>query len=106
MTEMRSEQNAAPASGLKKAYTYIPRPLPPMKEDGNILSPLPGRVILLNAKEGQSVRKDELLAVVEAMKMENEITAPFDGITEQVLVSLGDTVPAKALLMKIRGEEE
>lgn len=104
MTEKRSEQGAGSSSGLQRAYTYIPRPLPPMKEDGNILSPLPGRVILLRAEEGQRVSRDELLAVVEAMKMENEITAPFDGITEQVLVSVGDTVPAGALLLKIRGE--
>ncbi len=106
MTEKRSEQKGGSSSGLQPAYTYIPRPLPPMKEDGNIVSPLPGRVILVNAAEGQKVRKGDLMAVVEAMKMENEITAPFDGITEQVLVAPGDTVPAKALLMKIRGDEE
>lgn len=55
-------------------------------------SPLPGVIIEIAVKEGQAVRAGEKLAVLEAMKMENEICAPKDGTVTAIHVSKGDSI--------------
>ena len=59
---------------------------------GAITSPMPGKVVALKVKPGDKVRKGDVLLVIEAMKMENEIKAPRDGIVREVLVSEGSSV--------------
>ena len=100
---MKPEMGCEPC--LPEAYQYIPKPLKPVKEDGNVLSPLPGKVILFDAREEQKITKGHLIAVVEAMKMENEIVSPFDGIVETVSCAAGDTIPAGKILAVIQREE-
>ena len=60
--------------------------------DGQIVSPMPGKVIKLNVKDGDKVNKGYVLLIVEAMKMENNITSPKDAIVEKVNVKAGDMV--------------
>ncbi len=69
--------------------------------DGRILSPMPGRVVKIEAKPGQIVAKGDVLIIVEAMKMENSIRAPFEGKVESVLVSEGDQVQNRTELIKL-----
>ena len=69
--------------------------------DGRILSPLPGRVVKIEAMEGQKVAKGDVLIIVEAMKMENSILAPFEGTIENVFVNEGDQVKNATELMKL-----
>ena len=57
-----------------------------------VVSPMPGTIIRVNAKVGQAVKNGEVLAVLEAMKMENEIMAPHDATVVQVLVDAGTKV--------------
>ena len=90
---------------LPDAELYIPKPLRPEKGEGSVRTPLPGKVILFDAREGQRLKKGHLIAVVEAMKMENEITAPFDGLVTSVSAGTGDTVKAGQILAVIEGEE-
>lgn len=71
------------------------------ESDGRILSPMPGRVVKIEAKTGQIVAKGDVLIIVEAMKMENSIRAPFHGKIESVLVSEGDQVKNRSELMKL-----
>jgi len=59
---------------------------------GAITAPMPGRVVLLRVRVGDSVRIGEPLCVLEAMKMENEITAPRAGTVKEILVSEGSSV--------------
>ncbi len=57
-----------------------------------IKAPMPGSVLDVAVREGDAVKKDDVLLVLEAMKMENELTAPESGTIAKVLVKKGDTV--------------
>ena len=66
-----------------------------------VKSPFPGNVNAVKVTVGQQVKEGEVLAIVEAMKMENEITAPKAGKIGQVLVQKGATVETGAVLVTI-----
>ena len=57
-----------------------------------VASPLPGVIIEISVKEGQTVKAGQKVAVLEAMKMENEIPAPKDGTITEIHVHKGDTL--------------
>ena len=63
-----------------------------------ITSPMPGTILKLNVAEGQSVKAGDVVLILEAMKMENEIVAPCDGTIKQLLVSKGSTVDTDQIL--------
>ncbi|WP_245542260.1 acetyl-CoA carboxylase biotin carboxyl carrier protein subunit [Rubellimicrobium thermophilum] len=65
---------------------------------------MPGLVKALSVRAGARVRRGDGLAVLEAMKMEHRLTAPRDGVVEEVTVAEGDQVEAGAALMRIGGE--
>ena len=64
-------------------------------------APMPGNILKVNVQNGQAVKAGEVLVVLEAMKMENEIMAPKAGTVTQVLVSKGSTVDTGAPLVVI-----
>jgi len=68
---------------------------------GTLKALMPGRIVRVMATKGESVRKGAGLLVLEAMKMENEIQAPVDGIVEEVFVQAGQTVENGADLVRI-----
>ena len=68
---------------------------------GNIVSPMPGKVIKIAVEDGQSVSKGDLLLIVEAMKMENNILSPEYGIVKRVGVSVGDIVDGNTRLVEL-----
>lgn len=70
---------------------------------GLIQTQMPGRVIEVCVKEGESVTKGQIVIIVEAMKMENPLKASKDGIVSEIFVSNGDLVEAKAKLITIEG---
>lgn len=72
--------------------------------DGSIRSPMPGKVTQLSVKAGEAVKKGQALLVLEAMKMEHALSAPFDGTVESVAISLGAQVSEGAVLVKLRAE--
>lgn len=73
--------------------------------DGNmILAPMPGLVRLVDAVVGQRVGKGDLLAVLEAMKMEHSLLAARDGVVAEVLAGPGDQVEAGAALIRLEAE--
>ena len=55
-------------------------------------APMPGKVLSVNVKAGDKVEAGDVLLILEAMKMQNEIMAPEDGTVSDVRVSAGDTV--------------
>ena len=63
-------------------------------DQGVISSPMPGKVIKLQVVEKKFVKKGSTLIVVEAMKMENHLQAPFDGKIEKINVKEGDSIDA------------
>lgn len=72
------------------------------KEAANVNAPMPGSIIEVKAVNGQEVKEGELLLILEAMKMENEITSPVSGTVEQILVKKGDTVNSGDKLVVIK----
>lgn len=71
-------------------------------DPGNIVSPMPGRVLKINVSEGDEVKKGQVLMVVEAMKMENNILSPKDGVVDKLLVKPGEMVDGSAKLLHLR----
>lgn len=68
---------------------------------GELRSPMPGKVVKILAPEGTAVKRGQGVMVIEAMKMENELSAPGDGVVKSVAVSEGQPVDGNALLMVI-----
>lgn len=66
-----------------------------------VTSPLPGVIIEMCVREGQNVKRGQKLAVLEAMKMENEILAERDGTVKEVFVQRGDSVLEGASIVSI-----
>ena len=94
---------AAPAP--KAAPAAAPAPAPkaaPVATGANVIkAPMPGTIIKVNVKAGDSVKRGDVLCVLEAMKMENEIMAPADGTVAGVNVSAGESVQTDAVLLSL-----
>ena len=71
--------------------------------EGTLLvkAPMPGKVIKVIVAENENVRKNQTLAIVEAMKMENEIKASVDGVIKAIHVSAGDLVDSDMPLIEL-----
>jgi len=69
--------------------------------DGSLRAPMPGRIVSVPVRQGQTVVKGQTLVSLEAMKMEHSLIAPFDGVVEELSVSLGDQVAENTLLVRI-----
>jgi 3-methylcrotonyl-CoA carboxylase alpha subunit len=66
--------------------------------DGALRAPMPGKIVAAPAKPGDAVTKGQPIVVLEAMKMEHALVAPFDGVVGEIGVSVGDQVAADAVL--------
>lgn len=88
----------APVAGAPQAPAAAPAPATGGKA---ITSPLPGVIISVDVKEGSVVKRGQKVAVIEAMKMENDILADADGTVTAVHVSKGDTVAEDAKIVTI-----
>jgi len=74
--------------------------------DGAILAPMPGKVIAVDVAQGDAVIAGQRLLVLEAMKMEHALTAPFDGIVTELSVSAGSQVQVEAVLAVVEATTE
>ena len=75
------------------------------QEGGHITSPMPGKVTKINVNPGDEVKKGKVLLIIEAMKMENMITAPADGIVQKVNVKLNQMVETSTALVDLERRE-
>ncbi len=74
----------------------------PVATGANVIkAPMPGTIVKVNVKAGDSVKRGDVLCVLEAMKMENEIMAPADGTVAGVNVSAGESVKTDAVLLSL-----
>ena len=96
---------AAPAPVQAAPAQAAPAPAAPAKAPSGpavtVHSPLPGVIISIDVKEGQAVKKGQKVAVLEAMKLENEIQAEADGTVTAILVQKGDSVLEGAEILKL-----
>jgi acetyl-CoA/propionyl-CoA carboxylase, biotin carboxylase, biotin carboxyl carrier protein len=72
-----------------------------MVDDGDLRAPMPGNVVELAVRQGDRVEEGSHLAVIEAMKMENAILAPFGAVVTEVLVSVGEHVAMDQLMVRL-----
>lgn len=89
---------AAPAPVAVPAAAPAPAAAAPVAGDA-VTAPMPGNILKVNVTAGQAVKEGDVLVVLEAMKMENEILAPKACTVKQVLVSKGSTVDTGATLV-------
>ena len=89
---------AAPAPVAAPAAAPAPAAAAPVAGDA-VTAPMPGNILKVNVTPGQAVKEGDVLVVLEAMKMENEILAPKACTVKQVLVSKGATVDTGATLV-------
>lgn len=64
-------------------------------------SPLPGNILAIKVAAGEAVKKGQILVLIEAMKMENEVLAPRDGVVAQIITSKGSVVETGAPLLTL-----
>ena len=84
---------AAPTQAVAPAAAAVPAaPAAPAGAGEKVNSPLPGVIVEVCVKEGQAVKAGQKVAVLEAMKMENEIPAPKDGTVTAIHVTKGDSI--------------
>lgn len=83
---------------IKKATAEQPKSEPVVETKSSsgakemITSPLPGNVLKVEVEPNSKVKRGDILIIIEAMKMENNILAPHDGVVEKVFVKAGDVV--------------
>ncbi len=93
---------AAPANApVAPAATPAPAPAVSLAAGETVESPMPGNILSVNVNQGDKVKEGQVLAILEAMKMENEIPAPKDGTIVQIVTSKGAVVETGSPLFVI-----
>ena len=103
------EEGATPGAAAYAAAPSAPAPAPasaptpasaPAGAAGSVevTAPMPGKVVAVKGAVGQAVKKGDVILVLEAMKMENDIVAPQDGTIASIHASTGDSVESGAVL--------
>lgn len=89
-----------PMGNIQVVPPVIHKDRPALKE-GVVISAMPGMVMKIMCEVGQMVKSGQVLMIIEAMKMENEITSNRDGIVKKILVEEGRTVSSGDTLVEI-----
>ena len=106
--EVSASSTAAPAApAAPAAAPAAPKAAPAAPKAAGkagsvaVKAPMPGNIMKVNVKVGDAVKKGDVLCILEAMKMENEIFAPADGKVASVEVAQGATVATDAVLVTL-----
>ena len=98
--ELEEITGAAPAAAAPVAAPAAAPTAAPVGGE-KVCAPMPGTILSVNVSNGSAVKKGDVLMILEAMKMENEIMAPCDGTVTSVSVTKGAAVESGALLCTI-----
>ncbi len=103
MTEFQTYAPAAPVAEAVAPVETAPAPAAPAVTGAGeqVAAPMPGTILKVHVAQGQTVKEGDVLCILEAMKMENEIMAPKSGTVTQVLVTKGTSVDTGAPLAVI-----
>lgn len=91
----------APVAAAPEAPAAAPAPVAVAGDGVKVTAPMPGNILNVNVTVGQAVKKGDVMFILEAMKMENEIVAPEDGTVKQILAQKGATVDTDEVLAVI-----
>lgn len=84
---------------FKKRKTYT-------NDNQNVVcSKIPGTILSINVKEGDSVKMGDVLCILDSMKMNNNIISPFNGVVKSVCVNVNDTIVKGAALIEFEGND-
>ena len=99
--EVEEIKGGAPALNSPKPAAPAPAPVPENRGGAaeTISAPMPGTIVGVNVKVGDNFKRGQVLLVLEAMKMENEILAPRDGRILNITVQKGSTVNSGDVLI-------
>lgn len=92
---------AAPAPSPAAAPAPVAPAAGPVSAGTKVDSPLPGNVLDVKVSVGQAVKAGDVLVIIEAMKMENEVAAPCDGVVKQIVSNKGAVVATGDTLLVI-----
>ena len=98
--EVEIEEMQAPAT-MSAAKPAAPAAPVAAGAGAKVNAPMPGTILDVRVQNGAKVKKGDVLVILEAMKMENEIQAPCDGTVTSVCVKKGDSVETQALICTI-----
>ena len=93
---------AAPVAAAPKAAPAPVAAKPAAVGSGSVVAPMPGTILKVLKATGDSVKAGEVVLILEAMKMENEITAPVDGTIDSLSLTEGSTVAGGDLLFDVK----
>ena len=97
MEEVKDESIA-----LENKEVKVENKITPVGDAKEVLSPIQGTILNVLVKVGQKVKKGDVLLLIEAMKLENEVNAPSDGEVVEVLIDKGQSVTANQVLVRIK----
>ena len=100
--ELEELTGAAPAAAPAAATAPAPAAAAAPAGGEQVTSPMPGTILSVNVSQGAAVKKGDVLMILEAMKMENEIMCPCDGKVVSVNTSKGSSVESGTLLCVIQ----
>lgn len=95
---------AAPAAPVEKKEEAKPAPKPQPKTSGEgveLKAPLQGTILRVDVKVGDTVKQGQTVIILEAMKLENEVVSPADGVITEIRVSKGQTVNNQDVLLVV-----
>lgn len=101
MVEVEEAGANETASISAPVSTTAPAAAAPQSSDEKIEAPIQGTIMSVKVAPGQAVKRGQILAILEAMKLENEIVSPFDGTVSSVQAKDGQVVDSGDLLMTI-----
>ncbi len=101
ITRSADAGGATPVRRAERGPTESVAPRAPAHGGAPIVPPMPGKVIEVRVREGDRVRKGDVLLVLEAMKMRNELTSPTDGVVRGLVVSAGANARAREPMLYV-----
>ncbi|MBP2072061.1 MAG: glutaconyl-CoA/methylmalonyl-CoA decarboxylase subunit gamma [Thermoanaerobacterium sp.] len=103
ISEKKTVEESAVKNEVKVSGGNTPVEIKNEAKDGApINAPMPGTILDVKVSQGQTVRKGDVLLILEAMKMENEITSPYDGTVTSINVSKGASVNTGDVLLYLK----
>ena len=97
--ELNGQQRIIKVPNRKLAAKVVSRRKADEGNDAHVAAPMPGLVVTIAVKPGQAIKAGDVIATLEAMKMEMALHAPRDGVVKEVLVNAGQSVDAKDLMV-------